>query len=396
MADDTRSDGLKSPTSKIRGQDNNRKSIKFMQGNEACAEAAVMAGCRFFAGYPITPSSEIMERMCRLLPAVDGHFAQMEDEIASVSAIIGASWAGAKAMTATSGPGFSLMMEGLGYAVMTETPIVIVDVQRGGPSTGQATLIGQGDVMQARFGSHGDYEIIALAPYSAQECFDLTIEAFNLAEQYRVPVIILSDEMVGQNREKVVIPDKSSVKIINRKAPKSQSDTFFGGEEVPPMPKFGDGYFVHVTGSTHRADGIREETSQETHQKLVSRLCGKINNNADKIIRYEEKFTKDAEILVIGYGATARPSLGGVLKARESGIKAGFFRPITMWPSPEKALEAASKNAKTVILNECSLRGYRMEVERILGKRVKFVHFPKIGGSVHTSDEILDAIRGCA
>jgi 2-oxoglutarate ferredoxin oxidoreductase subunit alpha len=367
--------------------------ICFIQGNEACAEGAIAAGCKFFAGYPITPSTEIMEKMCKLLPSVNGHFIQMEDEIASISSVIGASWAGAKAMTVTSGPGFSLMQEGIGYAAMTETPIVIVDVQRSGPSTGQATLIGQGDMMQARFGSHGDYEIIAIAPSTAQEMFDLTIEAFNLAETYRVPVIVLSDAMVGQNREGVTLPESSKIKIVNRKTPKKGEQLFFGGEEVPPMPKFGDGYFVHVTASTHRADGIREETTPEVHEKLVTRLCAKIENNREKIVKFEEHFTEDAEILVIGYGATARPSFGGVVKAREKGISAGFFRPITIWPSPEKKLKSLLEHIKTIILCECSLRGYKPEIERIANKNAKVIHFPKIGGIVHTSDEIFSTIK---
>lgn len=372
---------------------NKLSRMRFIQGNEACAEGAIAVGCRFFAGYPITPSTEIMEKMCKLLPNVKGHFMQMEDEIASISSMIGASWSGAKAMTATSGPGFSLMQEGIGYAAMTETPIVIVDVQRSGPSTGQATLVGQGDVMQARFGSHGDYEIIAIAPSTAQEMFDLTVEAFNLAETYRVPVVVLSDAMVGQNREKVTLRESREIKIINRKIPKTGDELFFGGEEVPPMPKFGDGYFVHVTASTHRADGIREETTQEVHEKLVSRLCAKIENNREKIVKFEEQFTEDAEILVIGYGATARPSLGGVVKAREKGISAGFFRPITIWPSPEKKLRTLLENTKAIILCECSLRGYKPEIERIVNKNANVIHFPKIGGVVHTSDEIRRTIE---
>ncbi|MFA5771641.1 MAG: 2-oxoacid:acceptor oxidoreductase subunit alpha [Thermoplasmata archaeon] len=369
--------------------------VRFIQGNEACAEAAIAAGCRFFAGYPITPSTEIMEKMCKLLPSVNGHFMQMEDEIASISSVIGASWAGAKAMTATSGPGFSLMQEGIGYAAMTETPIVIVDVQRSGPSTGQATLVGQGDIMQARFGSHGDYEIIAVAPSTAQEMFDLTVDAFNLAETYRVPVIVLSDAMVGQNRERVTLRRDREIKIVDRKTPIGGEELFFGGDEIPPMPKFGDGFFVHITGSTHRADGIREETTVDVHEKLVTRLCAKIEKNKEKIVKFEEHFTEDADILVIGYGATARPSLGGVVTARERGIPAGFFRPVTIWPSPEKKLEELLEHAKTIILCECSLRGYKPEIERIAKRKAKIIHFPKIGGTVHTSTEVFNMIQRC-
>jgi len=256
--------------------------IKFYSGNIACAEGAIAAGCRFFAGYPITPSTEIAEHMARRLPQVDGVFIQMEDELASMAAILGASWGGAKAMTATSGPGLSLMQENIGLGAMTETPCVIVDVQRAGPSTGMPTLIGQADVMQARWGSHGDYEIIALSPSSPQECFDLTIKSFNLAEEYRVPVILLMDESVGHMSEKVIIPPKEKIKIVDRKKPKvkpSEYLPFKADDYIPPMACAGEGYAVHVTGLTHDEKGYPQATSPEVQEKLVRRLCDKIRKN---------------------------------------------------------------------------------------------------------------------
>lgn len=359
----------------------------FLQGNEACGLSAIMSKCKFFAGYPITPSTEIAEYMAKELPKNNGFFIQMEDEIASISACIGASWAGAKSMTATSGPGFSLMQENIGFACMTETPLVIVNVMRSGPSTGQATKLGQGDIMQSRFGSHGDYEIIALSPNSVQEFFDLTIMAFNLSEKYRVPVIILADEEIGHIREKITIPKK--IKIINRKKPKENDKIFFG--KNAPMPKFGDGFFVHVTGSTHKENGMRDVTTAEVHRKLVKHLLDKIYKNKDKIIRYEEKFTEDAEILIVSYGCSSRPSFLAVKKAREKGIKVGYFRAITIWPSPEKRLRELSEKIDKIILVEHSLRGYKPEIERIICKEL--IHFPKIGGEIHTSEQILKMIK---
>lgn len=359
----------------------------FLQGNEACALGAIKAGCKFYAGYPITPSTEIAEYMARELPKNNGTFIQMEDEIASIGACIGASWSGAKTMTATSGPGFSLMQENIGYACMTETPLVIVNVMRSGPSTGQATKLGQGDVMQSRFGSHGDYEIIALCPNSVQEFFDLTINAFNLSEKYRCPVIILADEEIAHIREKITIPKK--IKIINRKKPKPNDRNFFG--KNAPMPKFGDGFFVHITGSTHKENGIRDVVNSEVHRKLVKHLSEKLIRNADKIVKWEEKFTEDAEILVISYGCSSRPSLGGVKKAIENGIKVGYFRPITIWPSPQRRLRGLSKNVKNIILVEHSLRGYKPEIERIVCKEI--IHFAKVGGEIHTSEEVFREIK---
>ncbi|MDD5502052.1 MAG: 2-oxoacid:acceptor oxidoreductase subunit alpha [Candidatus Thermoplasmatota archaeon] len=367
-----------------------------LQGDEAIAEGAIAAGCKFYGGYPITPATEIAEGMSRLLPLNGGKFIQTEDEISAIGAAIGASWAGAKSMTATSGPGFSLMQENIGYAVMTETPCVIVDVQRSGPSTGQATKPAQGDAMQARFGSHGDYEIIALSPSSVQECFDLTIRAFNLSEKYRVPVIILADGEIGHLRESVRIPKK--IEILNRRMPEQGISNFFGKPEqgtAAPMPAFGTGHFVHVTGSTHKEDGMRDVTTKEVHERMVKWFCDKINENKDDLVQFEEKFIEDAEILVISYGATARPALGAVQDARKSGMKVGFFRPVTIWPSPEKRLREilAKGKIKKIIVSEMALRGYFPEIERIVAGKCELVHNSKIGGEIHTKDEILTAIK---
>lgn len=361
----------------------------FVEGDLASAYGAIKAGCRFFAGYPITPASEITQAMAELLPRVGGKFLQMEDELASISAIIGASWAGLKAMTATSGPGFSLMQENIGYAAMTETPVVIVDVQRAGPAIGQATRAAQGDVMQSRFGSHGDYETIVLSPNSVQEMFEFTVKAFNLAEIYRVPVILLSDAEVGHMMERLNVPE--SVEIVNRKVAKTFEDaTKYGEDLVPPMGRFGSGLELMVTGSTHRPDGTRDTGSPDVQSSLVTRLVEKINRNRKNIEDWEELYTEDVEILVISYGATSRPAKGAVLKAREMGIKAGYFRPKVLWPAPERRMVELG-NVKKVILPEMSLRGYSLEIEKVFPG--KFVHFPKVTGSVHTVSEILNKIK---
>ncbi|MGC8663810.1 MAG: 2-oxoacid:acceptor oxidoreductase subunit alpha [Thermoplasmata archaeon] len=361
----------------------------FVEGDVAAAYGAIKVGCRFFAGYPITPASEITQAMAELLPKVSGKFLQMEDELASISAIIGASWAGVKAMTATSGPGFSLMQENIGYAAMTETPIVIIDVQRAGPSIGQATRGAQGDVMQSRFGSHGDYENIVLSPNSVQEMFDFTVKAFNLAEKYRVPVILLSDAEIGHMMERLVVPEK--INVIERKLAKTFEDaTKFGEDLVPPMGKFGEGLELMVTGSTHRPDGTRDTGSPEIQSNLITRLVEKINRNRMDIEEWEEMYMDDAEILVVAYGATSRPAKGAVIKAREKHIKAGFFRPKILWPAPETRMKEFT-NVKKVILPEMSLRGYSLEIEKTFSG--KFIHFPKVTGTVHTVSEILKKIE---
>ncbi len=336
----------------------------FMEGNIACAEGALRAGCSFYAGYPITPASEVMNHLSKELPTVGGRFVQMEDEIASIASVIGASWTGLKSMTATSGPGFSLMQENLGYAVMTETPCVIVNVQRAGPSTGQATKPGTGDVMQARFGSQGDYEIIALSPNSGQEMFDFTIRAFNLSEKYRIPVVLLADAGVGHMRERVKI--REDVKIEERRRPEEGEKEFFDTDRkdhVPPMPDFGDGEELLVTGSTHLGDGTRDTSSFEAQDKLVRRLVAKIEDNREDIEDWEEHNVEGADLVVVSYGSISRPARGAVKKAREEGHDVGFFRPKVMWPSPEKRLREIGEDSE-VLLAELSLRGYRMEIER--------------------------------
>ena len=361
----------------------------FLLGDEAAAYGALYAGCDFFAGYPITPASEIAEVMSRELPRVDGYYVQMEDELASISAIIGAVWAGAKSMTATSGPGFSLMQENIGYAIMTETPCVIVNVQRSGPSTGQATKPAQGDVMQARWGTHGDHEIIALAPSSVQECFELTVESFNLAEKYRVPVILLMDGEIGHLRESITFPAFDEVVREERRLAGPETDSF-GGETIPPMSLFGEGRFIHVTGSTHKASGMRDVSTQSVHEKLVTRLCRKISDARSAITRVEEDAVDGARVGVLAYGATARPAQGAVLAARRQGYAVDFLRLITIWPFPEEAVRRLAGRVEVILVPEMNLGQISREVERFSSGPV--VPVSKIGGVAHTVDEILTAI----
>jgi 2-oxoglutarate ferredoxin oxidoreductase subunit alpha len=367
-----------------------------MSGDIACAEGAIAAGCRFFAGYPITPATEIAEHMAVRMPSVGGIYIQMEDEIASIAAVIGASYAGLKAMTATSGPGFSLMQENIGLAVMTETPCVIVNVMRGGPSTGQPTFPGQQDVMQAKWGSHGDYEIIALTPFSVQEMFDLTVEAFNLAETYRVPTFLMADEVVAHMWERVVIPPVEKVKVVNRKKPKTPPGNYmpFMPDEdlVPPMACFGEGYRFHATGLTHDEYGYPRPQDSSAQMRLIQRLCNKIRRNVDKIIRVEERMLEDAEIVVIAYGIVARAALSAIKRAREQGIKAGLLRLITLWPFPEKQVAKAAEKADAIIVPEMNYGQMVREVERV-AKTTPVYHLPKLGEEPHTPNEILQAIR---
>jgi 2-oxoglutarate ferredoxin oxidoreductase subunit alpha len=368
----------------------------FMNGDVACAEGAIAAGCRFFAGYPITPATEIAEHLSQRMPEIGGIYIQMEDEIGSMAAVIGASYTGLKAMTATSGPGFSLMQENIGLAVMTEAPCVIVDVMRGGPSTGQPTLPGQQDVMQAKWGSHGDYEIIALAPSSVQEMFDLTVEAFNLSETYRVPTILLADEIVAHMWEKVVIQPAEKMKIVNRKKPNVPPEKYMpfmpDDDLVPPMACFGDGFSFHATGLTHDEHGYPQTQSSEVQQRLVKRLCDKIRKNADKIIRVEEVMLEDADVVVVAYGIVARAVLSAVRKAREEGIKAGLLRLITLWPFPEKNVAKIAKQAKAIVVAEMNCGQLVREVERS-AKETPVVFLSKLGEDPHTPMEILEAIR---
>jgi len=365
----------------------------FVQGNEACALGALAAGCTFFAGYPITPSTEIAEVMSKKLPEIGGHFIQMEDEIAAVGAIIGASWAGQKVVTATSGPGISLMQENIGYAVMTETPIVIINMQRGSPSTGQPTRSAQADMMQTRWGSHGDYETIALAPSSVQECFDFTVKAFNLAEKYRCPVFVMADEIVGHMREKIVIPE--NVEIIPRQMPE-KTDKYlpFDAPEngTTPMPSFGQGFNIHVTGLTHDKRGYPSTDDEETHRELVTRLCDKITKNTNEITTLESKFLDDAETIVLSYGIPSRSALTAVKQAREKGLKVGYIKLGVVWPFPIDTLLDLTKDAKRIIVPELNLGQVYLEVDRVLGKHAKVELLSKIGGALHTPKEILDKI----
>ncbi len=368
----------------------------FISGDIACAEGAISAGCRFFGGYPITPATEIAERMAERMSQVDGTYIQMEDEIASMAAILGASWGGAKSMTATSGPGFSLMMENIGLALMTETPCVVVDVQRAGPSTGLPTMVAQGDVMQARWGTHGSYEIIALSPSSPQEFFHLTVRAFNLSERYRVPVIILSDEVVGHMTEKVTIPPFDELDLWARKKPSVAQDKYqpyaADADLVPPMAIAGEGYHAHITGLTHDERGYPTMTA-EAHQKLVQRLVDKIRLNADEIIEVEETDIEDADVVVCAYGITARVALLPIQIAREEGIKVGLLRLITVWPFPEKRVREIAGKVKAMVVPELNAGQIVLEVERCAGGQARVLSVPHMGGDIHQPQHILDAIR---
>ncbi len=373
----------------------------FMQGNEAVAYGALFAGCRFYAGYPITPSSEIAETMARELPKLRGYYLQMEDEIGSIAAMIGASWTGFKVMTATAGPGFSLMQENLGYAVMTETPLVLVDVQRSGPSTGQATKGAQGDFFQARWGTHGDHPIIAVSPVSVEDAFWETIRAFNMAEKLRTPVIVLFDGVIAHTREQIRIPDVSEVEITYRKLPASEKEAKlpFGdphGDGIPPMPLFGRGYFTHVTGSTHKENGLRDVYTQEVHDRLVRRIHRKIEEHKEEIQKWDEYFTDDMDILIVSWGVSARPSLGAVLKAREEGIRAGIFVPKTVHPFPGKRMKELSKNVRAILVPEMNLGQLILEVQRYVNDNIVIKGVNKIGGVPLRVDEILREIRGVA
>lgn len=368
----------------------------FMNGDVACAEGAIAAGCRFFAGYPITPATEIAEHLSQRMPEIGGIYIQMEDEIASMAAVIGASYTGLKAMTATSGPGFSLMQENIGLAVMTETPCVVVDVMRGGPSTGQPTLPGQQDVMQAKWGSHGDYGIIAMSPSSVQEMFDLTVEAFNLSETYRVPTLLMGDEIVAHMWEKVVIPSAEKIRTVNRKKPNVQREEYApfmpDDDLVPPMACFGEGYHFHATGLTHDEHGYPKTSSSEIQTKLVRRLCEKISKNVDKIVKIEKVMLDDADIVVVAYGIVARAALSAVRKARSAGLKAGLLRLITLWPFPEEQVAEAAEDAKMIVVPEMNCGQLVREVERA-AKCTPVSFLSKLGEDPHTPMEIFEAIR---
>jgi len=368
----------------------------FMNGDEACCEGALAAGCRFFAGYPITPATEVAECMSRRLPQVGGVFIQMEDEIASMAAILGGSWGGVKSMTSTSGPGFSLMMENIGLGVCTETPCVVCNVQRAGPSTGLPTLVGQGDMMQARWGSHGVYEIIAVAPSSPQEMFDFTIKAFNLSERFRVPVMIMADEVVGHMNERVVIPSPEAIQLVERAKPSVPPEQYLpyqaGPEGVPFMANYGDGYHMHVTGLTHDERGypVMEVWAQE---QMTQRIVGKIKNNLEHILDYDLIYMDDAEVAVVAYGISARSARGAVLAAREQGLKVGLVKLNVAWPFPEEFIRDLSGRVNAMIMPEINLGQMVLELERLSQGRclVSLVSHP--GGGIITPGRILAAVR---
>ena len=371
----------------------------FLSGDVACAEGAISAGCRFFAGYPITPATEIAERMSLRLPQMGGVYIQMEDELASMNAVLGASWAGVKAMTATSGPGFSLMMENLGLGVMLETPCVLVNIQRAAPSTGLPTMVGQGDMMQARWGSHGSYEIIALSPSSPQDIFDLTIVAFNLSEKYRVPVLVMSDEVVGHMSEKVIMPHVAPESLLNRRRPEVGPEEYLpykpDANLVPPMAVAGEGYHFHVTGLTHDERGYPVMTA-EAQDRLIRRLVDKIRLNRQEIIKYKETQIEDADIIVCAYGITVRIAQLAVKMARDEGIQAGLLQLITIWPFAEDRIRELSLQAKAFVVPEINYGQIVLEVERCAGDRARAILVPHMGGSVHSPETILRAIREAA
>ncbi len=362
-----------------------------LQGNEAIVAGALAAGCNFFAGYPITPASEISELLSMKLPEVGGTFIQMEDEIASMGAVIGASLAGAKALTATSGPGFSLMQENLGYGCITETPCVIVNVMRGGPSTGLPTSVSQGDVQMARWGTHGDHPIIVLAVSSVADCFSITVKAFNLSEKYRIPVIILSDEVVAHTRESVVLPAEDSIRVFDRVKPdvppewyKPYADNNRG---VPDMANFGDGYRHHVTGLVHDEKGFPTQNAQEV-DAFIRRIHGKVSKGFKEIQVTKTFMMEDAEVCVIAYGSVARSALRAVRDARKSGVKAGLVQLITLFPFPRKSVDTYLRQCRVAIIPEMNMGQMAREISRVNQENCRIVKHNRIDGHLITPDEI--------
>jgi 2-oxoglutarate ferredoxin oxidoreductase subunit alpha len=369
----------------------------YLDGNHACAEGAIAAGCKFFAGYPITPSTEIAERVARRFPLLGGVFIQMEDELASMNAILGAAWGGAKTMSCTSGPGFCLMMENFGLGMMLETPCVLVNVQRGGPSTGLPTLPGQADMMQAKWGSHGDYEVIALAPDSPQESFELAVHAFNLSEKYRMPVLIMTDECVGHMTEKVVIPSADKIDLIERRFTDKKPGEAWpydpvdnGG--VSPMLPVGKGYRFHVTGLTHDHRGypVINATAQEQN---VRHLIDKVTKNVDDIIWLEEKDIEGAEVVVMAYGISSRVMQPAIAKARKEGIKVGQIKMVTVWPFPEKRVRELASKVKSLIMVEMNYGQVFLEMDRCAAGKCNTSLVGHAGGTVHKPEDIYKAIK---
>ncbi len=371
----------------------------YLDGDHAAAEGGLAAGCRFFAGYPITPSTEVAERIAARFPKVGGVFIQMEDELGSMAAILGASWAGVKSMTVTSGPGFSLMMENLGLGIMMEVPTVLVNVQRGGPSTGLPTLPGQADIMQARWGSHGDYELIAVSPSSPQETFDYTILAFNLSEKYRVPTLVMMDECVGHMTEKVVIPKAEDIEIVPRKlydGPREEYLPYLPDKDmIPWMVNAGDGYRFHTTGLTHDERGY-PVMNAECQEKCVRRLVDKIRSKADEIVILEEEEVDGADVVVVSYGISSRVSIPAIERARKDGLKVGSLKLVTVWPFPENRIRELAKKVRAFVVVEINYGQIYYEVERCAEGETETILVPHGGGWVHSVEDIYQAIKGGA
>lgn len=376
----------------------NTKRTYMMQGNIAVAEGAIDAGCRFYAGYPITPSSEIAEQLSKRLPEIGGRFIQMEDEIAAMGAVIGASLAGVKSITATSGPGFSLKQENIGYAAIAEVPVVIVNVMRGGPSTGLPTLPAQGDVMQARWGTHGDHPIIVLTPASVRESYDMTIQAFNQSEKYRVPVIVLLDEIIGHVHEKVSLPNPDELEIINRKKPSVPPDEFLAYKNdeslIPEMANFGDGYRYHVTGLVHDETGFPTNDTPKI-EAMLTRLNNKLLKYEDEILQYEETNTEDAEIGIVTFGSSSRSARNAMKIAREQGIKVGMIRLQTIWPFPTKRIREFAKKVSHIIVPELNLGQMAHEIEHAAQGNAEVIRVNKITGDPIPPVEIFEKIKEC-
>ena len=368
-----------------------------MQGNEACVEGAIAAGMRFFAGYPITPSTEVAEQSALRLPQEGGRFIQMEDEIGSIACAIGASATGVKAMTATSGPGFSLKQENIGYACLAEIPLVIVDVQRSGPSTGLPTSPSQGDVMMARWGTHGDHPVIALAPSSVKEAYTLAVRCFNLSEKYRTPVLFMMDEIIGHLREGVELPEPGELEVIDREEPeeytaKTPAYHVEEGQLVPKMTNFGHGERYNITGLIHDEDGFPTNNNAKA-KALVTRLMRKIDDNYDDIVQVEEIGTEDADVVIFCYGGTARAAQTAMEEARAKGIKCGIFRAITLWPFPDRELEQLSGKVKKIVVAEHNYGQLLREVERVNKGRAELAFVGKVDGTVITPQEILEKVE---
>ncbi len=374
--------------------------VVFWQGNRAIAMGAIAAGIRFFAGYPITPSSEIAEILSAELPKVGGTFIQMEDELGSMAAAVGASTAGLKSMTATSGPGFSLKQENLGFAIIAEVPVVVVDVQRGGPSTGTPTKPMQGDFMQARWGTHGGFPLIVISPSTVRECYDFTIEAANLAERFRSPVVILSDEVVGHMRERMELPDESEIKIVNRKKPMVPPEEYLPyladpEDDIPPMAAYGEGYCFHMTGLTHNEWGF-PTNDPEKIEAMNLRLLRKFEKGKDILTRYSTLEVEDAEILVVAFGCVARSAMRAVKEARKQGYKVGLFRPIIVWPFPDESLRNIASKVKAVIVPEMNVGLMVREVERAVAGKCPVYSIKRLDSDILTPSQIVEKVKEVA